>query len=120
MTHIERLQQVGIHRMGSPQRGFHYRTADGKRVPAREVERIEALKLPPAWKDVLISPSRTARLQAMGKDSAGRWQYRYHESFTRRQEARKFERIVDFARALPKLRRRVSQDLRKRGLGRIG
>ncbi|ATB39188.1 DNA topoisomerase IB (poxvirus type) [Cystobacter fuscus] len=118
MTHIERLQQVGIHRVGSPQRGFHYRTADGKRVPAKEVERIEALKLPPAWKDVLISPAGTSRLQAMGKDSAGRWQYRYHESFTRRQEARKFERIVDFARALPKLRRRVSQDLRKRGLGR--
>ncbi|OJH35672.1 DNA topoisomerase IB [Cystobacter ferrugineus] len=118
MTHIERLQQVGIHRLGTPQRGFRYRTADGKPVPAKEVERIEALKLPPAWRDVLISPSGKSRLQAMGKDSAGRWQYRYHESFTRQQEARKFERVVDFARALPKLRRRVAQDLRKRGLGR--
>ncbi|MFP2927505.1 DNA topoisomerase IB, partial [Pyxidicoccus sp. 3LG] len=67
---------------------------------------------------VAISPSPTARLQAVGRDAAGRWQYRYHASHTRRQEERKFERIVSFARALPRMRRRVSADLRRKGLGR--
>ena len=118
MTHIERLQRDGIRRVGTPKRGFHYEQVSGKRVSARERARIEALKLPPAWSDVLISPSAKAKLQAMGRDGAGRWQYRYHESFTRRREAAKYRRIVDFAKALPKLRRRVAADLRRRGLGR--
>jgi DNA topoisomerase-1 len=118
MTHIERLRQEGIRRRGSPKRGFQYVQANGKPVPAKERERIEALKLPPAWTEVLISPSTASKLQAMGKDSAGRWQYRYHESFTKRREAEKYKRIVDFARALPKLRRRVAADLRQPGLGR--
>jgi DNA topoisomerase-1 len=118
MTHIERLQQEGIRRLGSPERGFRYKLATGKPVSARERERIEALKLPPAWKEVLISPSATAKLQAVGKDGAGRWQYRYHESFTKKREEEKYKRVVDFARALPKLRRRVAADLHKPGLGR--
>jgi DNA topoisomerase-1 len=118
MRHIERLRQEGIRRLGSPQSGFRYKHANGKPVSARERERIEALKLPPAWKDVLICPSATSKLQAMGKDSAGRWQYRYHDSFVKRREAEKYQRIVDFARALPKLRRRVAADLRQPGLGR--
>ncbi|AKJ03441.1 DNA topoisomerase-1 [Archangium gephyra] len=118
MTHIERLRQDGIRRRGSPQRGFQYVLTNGKPVPAKERERIGALKLPPAWTDVLISPSATSKLQAMGKDSAGRWQYRYHESFTKRREVEKYKRVVDFARALPKLRRRVAADLRQPGLGR--
>jgi DNA topoisomerase I len=118
MRHIERLEAEGIRRLGSPGRGFRYKHVNGKPVSAQERERIEALKLPPAWKDVLISPSATSKLQAMGKDSAGRWQYRYHESFTKRREAEKFQRVVNFARALPKLRRRVAADLRQPGLGR--
>jgi DNA topoisomerase-1 len=118
MTHIERLRQEGIRRLGSPKRGFRYQQASGKPLPVKERERIEALKIPPAWTDVLISPSPTSKLQAMGKDSAGRWQYRYHESFTKRREEEKYRRIVDFARALPKLRRRVAADLRQPGLGR--
>ena len=118
MTHIERLQQEGIRRQGSPQRGFRYRRVDGKPVSAQERERIEALKIPPAWKEVLISPSPKAKLQAPGKDGAGRWQHRYHEAFQKRREAEKYQRIVDFARALPRLRRRVNADLREPGLGR--
>jgi DNA topoisomerase-1 len=118
MTHIEKLRQEGIRRIGSPKRGFQYKQADGKPVSAKDRERIEALKVPPAWTDVLISPSPASKLQAMGKDNAGRWQYRYHESFTKRREVEKYKRIVDFARALPKLRRRVAADLRKPGLGR--
>jgi DNA topoisomerase-1 len=118
MTQIECLQQKGIRRLGSPQRGFRYVRADGRPVSPQERERIDALKLPPAWKDVAISPAAKSKLQAIGKDGAGRWQYRYHESFTRRQQDEKYKRIVGFARALPRMRHRVSQDLRKQGLGR--
>ncbi|WP_044185204.1 DNA topoisomerase IB [Hyalangium minutum] len=118
MTQIECLQQKGIRRLGSPQRGFRYVRADGRPVSAQERERIQALKLPPAWKDVAISSAAKAKLQAIGKDNAGRWQYRYHESFSKRQQEEKYKRIVGFARALPRMRHRVSVDLRKKGLGR--
>lgn len=92
--------------------------ADGRPVSAQERERIQALKLPPAWKDVAIAPAAKSKLQAIGKDNAGRWQYRYHESFSKRQQEEKYKRIVGFARALPRMRHRVSVDLRKKGLGR--
>ncbi len=118
MTQIECLQQKGIRRLGSPQRGFRYVRADGRPVSQEECKRIQALKIPPAWTDVAIAPSAKSKLQAIGKDGAGRWQYRYHESFTRRQQEEKYRRIVGFARALPRMRHRVSQDLRKPGLGR--
>jgi DNA topoisomerase-1 len=118
MTQIEYLQQKGIRRLGSPKRGFRYVRADGRPVSQEERARIEALKIPPAWTDVSIAPAAKSKLQAIGKDGAGRWQYRYHESFTRRQQEEKYRRIVGFARALPKMRHRVSQDLRKPGLGR--
>jgi DNA topoisomerase-1 len=118
MTQIECLQRKGIRRLGSPQKGFRYVRADGRPVSAPERERIDALKIPPAWTDVAISPAVKSKLQAIGKDGAGRWQYRYHESFTRRQQEEKYRRIVGFARALPRMRHRVSQDLRKQGLGR--
>lgn len=118
MTQIECLQQKGIRRLGSPQRGFRYVRADGRPVSSQERERIQALKLPPAWKDVAISPAAKSKLQAIGKDNAGRWQYRYHESFSKRQQEEKYKRIVGFARALPRMRHRVSVDLRKKGLGR--
>lgn len=118
MTHIERLRENGIRRLGSPKSGFRYKLANGRPLPAKERERIDALKLPPAWTDVLISPSATSKLQALGRDGAGRWQYRYHESFTKKREAEKYRRIISFAKSLPKLRRRVAADLRKPGLGR--
>jgi DNA topoisomerase-1 len=118
MTHIERLQQEGFRRLGSPQRGFRYVRADGRPVSREECERITALKLPPAWTDVAISPSAKSKLQAIGKDGAGRWQYRYSEAFSRRQQEEKYRRIVGFARALPKMRRRITADLRRQGLGR--
>ncbi len=118
MTHLERLEQDGIHRLGTPKQGFRYVDASGRPVPRAQHERIEALKLPPAWTDVRIAPRPSARLQAMGRDGAGRWQYRYHASHVRKQGEEKFQRIVGFARALPKMRRRVNADLRRTGLGR--
>ena len=118
MTKLERLQTLGIKRLGSPARGFRYRTADGKKVSKTDLKRIDALRIPPAWKDVAINPSANGRVQVVGMDAAGRWQYLYHETHTRSQEARKFRRVVKFAQALPKLRRTVARDIRQPGLSR--
>jgi DNA topoisomerase-1 len=117
MTNIERLQQIGIRRLGSPKRGFRYRTASGRLTKA-DLDRIRALRIPPAWTDVFINPAAKGRLQAIGKDNAGRWQYLYHADHTRLQEVRKFKRLAKFAKALPKLRATVSRHLRQPGLGR--
>jgi DNA topoisomerase-1 len=87
-------------------------------VAAAEVARIRTLAIPPAWTDVFVAPSATAKLQAVGKDKAARWQYRYHPRFRERQERRKFRKLVDFADALPRMRRRVARDIRAPGLGR--
>jgi len=118
MTKLERLQTFGIKRLGSPARGFRYRTADGKKVSKTDLKRIDALRIPPAWKEVAINPSVNGRVQVVGMDAAGRWQYLYHETHTRSQEARKFRRVVKFAQALPKLRKTVARDIRQPGLSR--
>lgn len=97
---------------------FVYR-AKGKRIAkAAEIERIEALAVPPAWVDVEIAASSRAKIQARGVDAAGRVQTIYHPAFRRRQDRRKFERLRRFARALPTLRAAVDRDLRKRALSR--
>ncbi len=117
MTALERLRATGIRRVRAG-RGFTFRTAQGRRVAARELPRIRTLAIPPAWTDVFVAPSATAKLQAVGKDRAGRWQYRYHQRFRARQEQRKFQKLVDFADALPRMRKRVARDISSRGLGR--
>jgi DNA topoisomerase-1 len=118
MTVVERLQSSGIRRLGAPKRGFRYRRADGGRVSREDRERIEALVLPPAWTDVFISPSPSTPVQAIGRDRAGRWQYLYSEKQTRLREEHKRARLLAFLRALPALRGRLAQDLRREGLGR--
>ncbi|WP_233595427.1 MULTISPECIES: DNA topoisomerase IB [Corallococcus] len=118
LTQLERLRRDGLRRLGTMKRGFRYVDANGRAVSQAERERIEALKLPPAWTEVAIATKASARLQAVGRDGAGRWQYRYSEAHTQRQQSVKFQRIVGFARALPKMRRQVNKDLRKRGLVR--
>lgn len=117
MTNLERLQQIGIRRLGSPKRGFRYRPASGRLTKA-DLDRIRALKIPPAWTDVAINPAAKGRVQAVGKDAAGRWQYLYHSDHTKLQEIRKFKRLAKFAQALPKLRATVSRNLRQPGLSR--
>jgi len=117
MTALERLRGSGIRRVRAG-KGFTFRSARGKPVAAAEVARIRTLAIPPAWTDVFVAPSATAKLQAVGKDKAGRWQYRYHPRFRERQERRKFRKLVDFADALPRMRRRVARDIRAPGLGR--
>lgn len=118
MTRIERLQKTGIRRLGSPKKGFRYRHATGAKVNAADLQRIENLKIPPAWVDVAISAKEKAKLQAVGKDAAGRWQYLYHESHTRNQEQKKFRRLISFTEALPKVRATVKRHMNQKGLGR--
>ena len=104
MPAIDRLQQEGIRRVGSPKRGFRYLRPDGRPLPARELPRVRALRLPPAWTDVHVAAAPGAKLQAIGKDAAGRWQYRYHPEFVRRRADAKYRRLLRFAKMLPRLR----------------
>ena len=94
----------GWRRAGSKGR-FRYLDGRGRRIedPAK-IERIEQLVIPPAWKDVWISPRAGAKLQATGVDKAGRRQYLYHPEFRARQEQAKFDKLVRFAEKLPDLR----------------
>jgi DNA topoisomerase-1 len=115
---LERLRETGIRRLGSPAAGFRYVGPDGRPVGRGEVERIRALRLPPAWTEVHVSPAPGAKLQAIGRDRAGRWQYRYHPEFAARRASAKYRRLLRFAGALPRLRPAVERDLRRTGLGR--
>jgi DNA topoisomerase I len=117
MTNLERLQNIGIRRLGTPKRGFRYKSRGGRLTKA-DLDRIQELKIPPAWTDVFINPAAKGRLQAIGKDTAGRWQYLYHQNHTRTQELRKFRRITKFAKAIPKMRVTVSRHLRQQALTR--
>jgi DNA topoisomerase IB len=75
------------------------------------VTRLAALRVPPAWRNVWICSDPLGHLQATGIDDAGRKQYLYHEQWRRRRDQQKFDEMLDFARALPRLRRRVAGDL---------
>src|SRR3990170_4191421 len=100
-------------------KGFQYLDDDGRRVTDPEVlERIRALAIPPAWKDVWICPYPMGHIQATGTDAAGRKQYRYHDRWRERRDREKFDEMIEFARALPRLRRRAAKDLKREGLPR--
>lgn len=118
MTRLEKLQKTGINRLGTPARGFRYKRADGKKVSATDLKRIDELKIPPAWTNVWINSTAGGMVQAIGTDAAGRLQYLYHGNHVRRQDAKKFVRIIKFAEALPKMRATVSAHLRQKDLGR--
>ena len=100
-------------------RGFRYVWPNGRTVtdPA-VIDRIAALAVPPAWTDVWIASGDDCHLQATGKDARGRKQYRYHDRWTACRDEVKFANLIDFARALPRLRGAVEADLGRRGLGR--
>jgi DNA topoisomerase IB len=94
-------------------RGFSYVDDEGRPIDDAEVlARIRELAIPPAWRDVWICPYPNGHLQATGVDDAGRKQYRYHDEWRKRRDQEKFDDMVRFAHALPKLRRRVTKDLR--------
>src|SRR5438874_900001 len=84
-------------------RGFAYVGPSGARVTDQEtLDRIRGLAIPPAWTDVWICPDPFGHIQATGTDSAGRCQYRYHDRWRERRDQAKFERMIEFARCLPK------------------
>ena len=87
--------------------GFVYLDAAGERLPAEQVERIRALAIPPAWKDVWICPYPNGHIQAVGTDDAGRRQYLYHPGWRVKRDQLKFDRVAAAARKLPRARREV-------------
>lgn len=100
-------------------RGFSYEDAPGEAIKDEEtLERIRALAIPPAWKEVWICPDPFGHIQATGCDEAGRKQYLYHERWQQRQAEGKFELVRGFAQRLPRLRRAVTADLRRQGMPR--
>ncbi|HVQ37664.1 MAG TPA: hypothetical protein VMS31_09025 [Pyrinomonadaceae bacterium] len=118
MTRLEHLQKTGIARLGTPSRGFRYKRTDLKRVTADDLKRIAQLRIPPAWTNVWINATAGGTVQAIGKDAAGRLQYLYHQNHVRRQDAKKFRRVIKFAEALPRMRATVATSLREPDLGR--
>jgi DNA topoisomerase I len=99
--------------------GFRYLDPAGAEIgDAATLDRIGALRIPPAWADVWISPDPLGHIQATGTDSKGRLQYLYHQLWREQRDAQKFGHMLRFASALPGLRTATARDLRHRGLNR--
>jgi DNA topoisomerase-1 len=99
--------------------GWAYYTPDGQRITDRdEIDRLNRIGLPPAYRDAWFSPKANGHIQAIGWDDKGRKQYRYHLDFRSKQDSAKYDRCAEFGLKLPALRKRVEQDLRERGLTR--
>jgi DNA topoisomerase I len=98
---------------------FRYYDPRGNRITDEEkLARIESLVIPPAWKDVWISPRPGAKLQATGVDSAGRRQYLYHPAYRARQEQEKYDKLILFAERLPELRAAMAEHMDRELLDR--
>lgn len=118
-----RLRYVNDNSAGLTRRGagtgFSYHRDDGSRVDDVEtLERIRKLAIPPAWQQVWICAHPNGHLQATGRDARGRKQYRYHARWREVRDADKYDRMVDFGRALPTIREAVDKDLNRTGLPR--
>jgi DNA topoisomerase I len=109
--------QPGISRRRSG-RGFSYRYPDGRVVSAEDRERIKALVIPPAWRDVWICSAPNGHIQAVGTDDAGRRQYLYHADWREQRDQIKFDHVLAVAQRLPAARRTVTRHLQLRGLPR--
>lgn len=109
----------GWRRRGSKSRGFRYYDANGREIadPAA-LERIDKLRIPPAWRDVWISPRAGAKLQATGRDKAGRLQYLYSAEFRAGQERAKYARLIQFGEKLPELRTAMAEHMDHEELSR--
>ncbi len=99
--------------------GFRYRRPDGSPVrDAETLQRIRALAIPPAWTEVWICTDPIGHIQATGRDARSRKHYRYHPRWREMRDETKYDRTVEFAQALPRIRERVAADLRRHGLAR--
>ena len=117
------LQYVNDERPGYSRRAkgkdFEYLDTEGKTIrDEQRLLRIKRLAIPPAWTEVWICPSPNGHIQATGRDARGRKQYRYHERWREVRDENKFDRLAQFAKALPNIRRRVARDLKLPGLPR--
>ena len=102
-----------IKRLGSPRTGFRYVDSNERLVrDKRTLARIDSLRVPPAWRDVHIAASPRPAIQAWGFDARGRKQYRYHDRAVELREARKYYRVRQLARELPRIRRTLHEDAR--------
>src|SRR5688572_3434071 len=96
-------------------RAWGYFDADGERITGRdEIERLNAIGLPPAYQDAWFSPHANGHIQAIGVDARGRRQYRYHPEFRARQDADKYADCRAFGKALPRIRRQIDRDLKRK------
>jgi DNA topoisomerase I len=101
-----------ILRQGTKAGGFRYKGPDGKRITSKTaLERIDLLRIPPAWTDVHIAANSRAPIQVWGFDARGRKQYRYHRRAVEKGELRKHYRVRQMAKDLPRLRKRLLKDL---------
>jgi DNA topoisomerase-1 len=125
---VEVAEDAGLRYVSDDQPGFsrkrkggdfEYFDAEGKRIrDESRLLRIRRLAIPPAYKDVWICPSANGHIQATGRDARGRKQYRYHERWREARDENKYDRMLVFGKALPKIRRRANKDLALRGLPR--
>jgi DNA topoisomerase-1 len=100
-------------------KAFSYLTPDGAIIKDKQtVKRIKSLVIPPAWSDVWICPDPRGHIQATGRDARGRKQYRYHAKWREVRDAVKYDRMLDFAQALPRIRERTDSDLQLPGMPR--
>jgi DNA topoisomerase I len=118
LRYVNDERMPGIRRIGSHNR-FRYVGPKGRTIgDAADRQRIKSLAIPPAWKDVWICPDARGHLQATGRDARGRKQYRYHAKWREVRDEVKYGRLIAFAQALPKIRRRAEADLKRTGLPR--
>lgn len=118
MTRLRRadLEAPGITRRRRGQ-GFSYTGTTGRAAGVGVRERIDTLAIPPAWREVWINADRLGHIQAVGTDDAGRRQYIYHPQWSQQQADAKYDRVLALGRRLPSVRRQITKDLRRSGLG---
>jgi DNA topoisomerase-1 len=125
---VEAAEDAGLRYVSDDQpglsrqrKGEEFEYFDTKGKPIRDEQRllrIKRLAIPPAWSDVWICPSPNGHIQAIGRDARRRKQYRYHERWREIRDENKYDRLVNFGKALPKIRRRLRKDLALSGLPR--
>ncbi len=123
VARVAGLRYVGDHQPGIHRRragkAFRYLKPDGRPVTDEQtLARIRRLAIPPAWTRVWICPHADGHIQAIGRDAKGRKQYRYHPRWRSVRDSTKYEKMLAFAAALPKIRERVDADLTRPGLPR--
>jgi DNA topoisomerase-1 len=112
------MAQKWIVREGSKTKGFRYKAPNGSAIKnAAELGRFDALRIPPAWRDVHISTNPRGAIQVWGFDARSRKQYKYHHRAVEKGELRKYYRVGQMARDLPAIRARIQRDFRRPGLG---